>query len=342
MARQDNSYNQKIANRLRHLTIRQLRALAALSAKGTVTAASTHLGLTQPAVTQQLRQLQDLAGLPLLQRTGEGMALTAAGREVLALAERIEVAIADCQGALDLMAGRNGGTVHLVAASTAKYFMPHAIAAFSRRFPGIRIKLTIANRREIHEMMRGYDLDFAVMGRPPADLEVEVRQLGNNPHIIVAPKGHTLENVPAISVADLVRETVITGQAGSGTRSMMETMFQNSNLEPTIGMETSSIETIKQAVIAGLGIAFLSAHTVAHELAEGRLVVLDVAGLPVIRQWFVIRRADKIMLPPAQAMFDYLGSEGSNYLPDVPELRGKVPSSSISNQPAPGRKHRRR
>ena len=319
MGAKDFSYNSAI--QLRHLTIRQLRSLAALSAKGSVTAASSHLGLTQPAVTQQLRQLQDLAGLPLVQRTGDGMLLTAAGREVLVLAERIEAAIADCQGALDLLLGRTGGTVHIGAASTAKYFVPHAIAAFSKRFPGIKIKLTIGNRDEIREAMNGYDLDFAVMGRPPADVQVDVRQLGRNPHIIVARKGHWLEKDSGLSLTDLAQETFLTREPGSGTRTLMEGMFQNADFEPTIGMEISSIETIKQAVIAGIGIAFISAHAVAHELAEGRLVILDVAGLPVVRQWYAICRSDKILLPPAQAMFDFLGSEGSNYLPDVPELR---------------------
>jgi len=323
MRSKDFSYNSRPAIQLRHLTIRQLRALAALSAKGSVTAASSHLGLTQPAVTQQLRQLQDLAGLPLLQRTGDGMLLTEAGREVLALAERVEAAIADCQGALDLLAGRTGGTVHLGAVSTAKYFVPHAIAAFSKRFPGIKVKLTIGNRDEIREAMRGYDLDFAVMGRPPPDVQVDVRQLGRNPHVIVARRGHWLERDSGLSLADLAHETFLTREPGSGTRILMEGMFQGSDFEPTIGMEMSSSETIKQAVIAGLGIAFISAHTVAHELAEGRLVILDVAGLPIVRQWYVIRRSDKILLPPAQAMFDFLGSEGSSFLPDVPELRGR-------------------
>lgn len=308
------------ATQLRHLTIRQLRSLAALSAKGSVTAASTQLGLTQPAVTQQLRQLQDLAGLPLVQRTGDGMLLTEAGREVLALAERVEAAITDCQGALDLLAGRTGGTVHLGAVSTAKYFVPHAIAAFSKRSPKIEIKLTIGNREEIREAMHGYELDFAVMGRPPADVSVDVRQLGRNPHIIVARKGHWLAKDSGLSLTDLVHETFLTREPGSGTRTLMEGMFQKSDLEPIIGMEMSSNETIKQAVIAGLGIAFISAHTVAHELAEGRLIVLDVAGLPIVRQWYVIRRSDKVLLPPAQAMFDFLGSEGANYLPEVPDF----------------------
>ncbi|WP_024506311.1 LysR family transcriptional regulator [Bradyrhizobium sp. ARR65] len=315
MKARDFSYN---AGRLRHLTIRQLRALAALSARGSVTAASEQLGLTQPAVTQQLRQLQGLAGLPLVQRTGDGMLLTAAGREVLALAGRIEAAIMDCQGALDLLAGRTGGVVSIGAVSTAKYFVPHAIAAFSKRYPKIEIKLTIGNREEIRAAMHGYDLDFAVMGRPPADISVDVRQLGKNPHIIVARKGHWLEKDRGLNLTDLVHETFLTREQGSGTRILMEGLFQKSDLEPTIGMEMSSNETIKQAVMAGLGIAFISAHTVANELVDERLVMLDVAGLPIVRQWYVIRRSDKVLLPPAQAMFDFMGSEGANYLPEVP------------------------
>ena len=317
MRGKDFSYNHP-ASQLRHLTIRQLRSLAALASKGSVTGASTQLGLTQPAVTQQLRQLQELAGLPLVQRTGDGMLLTAAGREVLTLASRIEAAIADCQGSLDLLAGRTGGIVHLGAVSTAKYFVPHAIAAFSKRFPKIEIKLTIGNREEIREAMHSYDLDFAVMGRPPDDVSVDVRLLGANPHVIIARKGHWLERDAGLDLTDLVHETFISREPGSGTRTLMEGLFEKSELEPIIGMEMSSNETIKQAVIAGLGVAFISAHTVASELADGRLVILDVGGLPIIRQWYAVRRSDKLLLPPAQAMFDFLGTEGSNYLPDVP------------------------
>jgi LysR family transcriptional regulator, low CO2-responsive transcriptional regulator len=321
MRGKDFSYNHP-ASQLRHLTIRQLRSLAALASKGSVTAASTHLGLTQPAVTQQLRQLQELAGLPLLQRTGDGMLLTSAGREVLTLASRMEAAIADCQGSLDLLAGRTGGMVHLGAVSTAKYFVPHAIAAFSKRFPKIEIKITIGNREEIREAMHSYDLDFAVMGRPPEDVSVDVRPLGPNPHVIIASKGHWLAKDAGLNLTDLVHETFITREPGSGTRTLMEGLFQKSDLEPVIGMEMSSNETIKQAVMAGLGVAFISAHTVASELAEGRLVMLDVGGLPIVRQWYVIRRSDKLLLPPAQSMFDFLGTEGSNYLPDLPGLDG--------------------
>ncbi|MCA1454797.1 LysR family transcriptional regulator [Bradyrhizobium sp. BRP22] len=301
----------------RDLTIRQLRALTAVHAAGSITGAANRLNLTQPAVTLQLRNLQELAGLPLIQRTGEGMALTDAGRTVLALVERIEAALADCEQSLDMIAGRSGGRVAMGAVSTAKYFVPFAIAAFSQRYPKIDVTLRIGNREDIRDALRGYDLDIAVMGQPPAGVEVEMRPLGRHPHVIIAAADHRLNGKKRVVAADLAGETFITREHGSGTRMLMEQFFQKHRIEPKVGMAMDSNETIKQAVMAGLGIAFISQHTVFHELEEGRLVVLKVAGLPVMRQWHAIRRADKILLPPAQAMLDFLGKEGSRYLPNV-------------------------
>ncbi len=302
----------------RDLTFRQLRALAAVSASGSMTAAAARLNLTQPAVTLQLRNLQHLADLPLLQRTNDGMTLTAAGQEVLALFERVEAAIASCAASLDMIAGRTGGRVAIGAVSTAKYFVPFAMAAFSKLNPKIDISLSIGNREEIRQVLRGYELDFAIMGRAPSEIEVETHLIGDHPHVIIAPKGHWLAKDSGLAANDLTHETFLTREQGSGTRLLMEQLFESTALQPAIGMEMSSNETIKQAVIAGLGIAFISAHTVATELEDGRLVTLDVGGLPVVRQWFVVRRKDKVLLPPAQAMLDFLVAEGAHFLPNAP------------------------
>jgi DNA-binding transcriptional LysR family regulator len=301
----------------RDLTIRQLRALAAVHTAGSITGAANRLNLTQPAVTLQLRNLQELAGLPLIQRTNEGVSLTDAGRDVLKLVERIEAVLLDCEQSLDMIAGRSGGRVSMGAVSTAKYFVPFAIAAFSQRFPKIDVTLRIGNREDIRDALRGYDLDIAVMGQPPPDVEVEMRPLGKHPHVIVAAADHPLAGKKRLAASDLVSETFITRENGSGTRMLMEQFFQKHRIAPKIGMAMDSNETIKQAVMAGLGIAFISQHTVFHELEEGRLVVLKVAGLPVMRQWHAIRRADKILLPPAQAMLEFLGKEGFRYLPNT-------------------------
>ena len=134
---------------LRELTIRQLRALAAVHSDRSVTAAAKRLHLTQPAVTLQIRNLQALAGLPLIQRTSDGMLLTDAGREVLALSERIEAAIADCETSLEMMAGKTAGRISIGAVSTAKYFVPFMISGFSKLYPNVDVTLSIGNRQEI-------------------------------------------------------------------------------------------------------------------------------------------------------------------------------------------------
>src|SRR5439155_15813707 len=168
------SYNgDAMASRfVRELTIRQLRALATVQKTRSVTAAANQLHLTQPAVTLQLRNLEALAGLPLIQRTGQGMLPTDAGREVLTLCERVEAAIADCEMSLEMIAGKTAGRISIGAVSTAKYFVPFMISGFSKRHPNIDVALSIGNRQEIGTALRGYDLDFAIMGRPSADIDL--------------------------------------------------------------------------------------------------------------------------------------------------------------------------
>jgi len=300
---------------LRELTIRQLRALAAVQKNRSVTSAAKQLHLTQPAVTLQLRNLQALAALPLIQRTGDGMLLTDAGREVLVLSERIEAAIADCATSLEMIAGKTAGRVSIGAVSTAKYFVPFMISGFSKLHPNVDVTLSIGNRQEIGTALHGYDLDLAIMGRPPADIDMSIHLIGDHPHVIIAPTAHRLARKARIALSDLANETFLTREPGSGTRGLMEQLFETAGIRPKIGLAMSSNETIKQAVIAGLGIAFISAHTVATELDERRLVTLDVDGLPVVRQWFVLSRRDKVLLPPAQAMLDFLSAKGAQFLP---------------------------
>jgi DNA-binding transcriptional LysR family regulator len=297
------------------VTLRQLRSLAAIDSTGSVTGAARVLRLTQPAVTLQIRGLQDLVGLPLLQRTNDRTALTEVGRNLLVLHQRIALAVGDCAASIDAIKGLSGGTVAVGAVSTAKYFVPFAIAGFSRRFPQIQIKLSIGNRKEILAALRDYTLDIAITGRPPEDMELERRLIGDHPHVVVAPPDHPLARRRKLAIGDLGRETFIVREPDSGTRLLMQRTFTDLGFDPKIGMEIDSNETIKQAVMAGLGVAFISAHTVANECHDGRLSALDVIGLPLMRQWFVVRRADKPLLPAAQAMLEFLGTDGSTFLP---------------------------
>ena len=215
--------------KLRDVTIRQLRALASVAVGGSVTAAANKLHLTQPAVTLQLRNLQQLCGLPLLQRTSDGMVLTPAGQELYTLFERIEAAIESCATSLDMITGRTGGRISIGAVSTAKYFVPFAISAFSKLHPGMDISLTIVNRQDIRQALRSYALDFAIMGHPPPDIELDRHLIGDHPHVVIAPTGHRLANASGLSAVDLAHERFV-----SASRARVHDSSWNSFLRTAI------------------------------------------------------------------------------------------------------------
>ncbi len=301
---------------IRSLTVKQLRALAAVADTGAVSAAARRLGVTPPAVTMQVQLLEAAMALPLLDRSGDKFRPTDAGREVVEAVARIESAIRDCVASLEAMKGLEGGRVAVAIVSTAKYFAPMALGAFARAHPKVELSLAVGNRMEVLNHLRGDQVDVAIMGRPPEDIETIRTVIGDHPHIVVAPPEHPLVG-KKLGPKALTGQTFLMREQGSGTRALMERLFGEEGVYPKIGMEIGSNETIKQAVIAGLGLAFISAHTVAAEIAEGRLVQLDVEGLPIMRQWHVVRRAGKRLTPPAAAMSAFLSERGAEFLPRI-------------------------
>lgn len=313
---------EKLNSSMGRVTLKQLRALAATVHSGTASAAAESLNVTPPAVSLQLRQLEQNVGLPLLERGPEGLRVTQAGRELLETAEHIEIALAECGEALEALSSREAGRVAVGVVSTAKYFAPRALAVFAKSHPKVEIRLQVGNRGETIAALRGHELDFAVMGRPPVDFAVEQAVIGDHPHVIVGPADHPLARRRQLALKDLAEETILLREEGSGTRGLMQRLFADAGLSPNLGMEIGSNETIKQAVMAGLGIALISAHTVSAEIDDGRLAVLPVKGLPIVRQWFVVRPEEKRLLPAAQALWDFFASSGAEHLPALSRPKG--------------------
>ncbi len=299
------------------ITLKQLRALDAAIREGTISGAAQSLSVTPPAVTMQMRLLEETVGLPLVERTNAGLRPTDAGQVVLDAVHRCEAALEACGDALDALKGTGGGRVIVGVVSTAKYFAPRALAAFARAHPGVDVRLSVGNRGETVAALQDYELDFAVMGRPPDGFEVDRAVIGDHPHVIIAPPDHPMAARKSIAIADLAGETFLLREEGSGTRLLMRRLFAEVGLDPTIGMEIGSNETIKQAVMAGLGVALISAHTIAPELSDGRLAMLKVDGLPVMRQWFVVKRRSKELLPASQALWDFMAVSGAEFLPGL-------------------------
>jgi len=310
---------------MRHVTLRQLRTFTMALRAGSFASAAEALHITPPAVTVQMRQLEQIAGMPILERNSQGLKSTDAGREIAAAAARIEAALAECEDALASLRGLKSGHVAIGVVSTAKYFAPQVLGAFARAHPEVEIRLEVGNRAAILGALEGKTLDLALTGWPPEQLAVQKAAIGEHPHIIVARPDDPHAKQRHLAPAALVEETFLVRERGSGTRLLMERFFAEARVAPRIGMEMGSNETIKQAVIAGLGIAFISAHTVAVEIADRRLAVLDVVGLPVMRTWFIVNLAKKRLLPPAAALRQFMIDAGHTYLPSF-KTSAEVPA----------------
>ncbi len=299
------------------ITLKQLRALAAVVDEKSNAGAAARLNVTPPAVALQLKIIEEEAGLPVLERTPDGIRATAAGVEILAAGERIESAIAECSRALETLKQGEGGRVSVAVVSTAKYFAPRAFAAFTKLHPNIDLDLFVGNRADILSELEHFRRDIVIMGRPPEMLSLISKPIGDNPHVVIAPPDHTLVGKRALKLAAIANEKWLVREYGSGTRLLMERLFDEAGAIPRITMEIGSNETIKQAVMAGLGIALLSAHTVSFELKAHQLETLDVRGLPAVRSWFAVRRTDRRFLPAADALWDYLTTRGKDFLPSL-------------------------
>lgn len=301
-----------------NLTLRQLHTILAVDRLGQINLAAREIGLTPPAVTLQMQQAEAMVGTPLFERTSQGFQATDAGRAVIAAANDIERRVATLEDDIVAIRGAGLGRLRLGAVSTAKYFVPRLMAGFAEERPGIQISLSIGNRAAIIEALDDQQIDVALMGRTSRQTPVESTLLGDHPLVIIAAPDHQLAGRKQISKQRLAEETFLVREPGSGTRTSLELFLSDipGRLDK-LGTEFSSNETIKQGVMAGMGVAFISAHTIALEVEIGRLAVLDAVGTPVLRQWFVVRRTDCARSPAMDAFESFIGRRGQTFLPAV-------------------------
>ena len=308
---------EKLSSWVKLTTLRQLRGLIAIAGQGTISAAARQLNLTPPAVSLQLRELEKSVGIPLFERVNKRFELTHAGHEVFGIAMRIERLLRECDQTLNSLRGVDQGYISIGVVSTAKYFVPMVLAAFKKQYPKVKIQLQVGNRDSIVSSLENLDLDFVISGRPPTSFEVESRCIGPHPQVIIAAPDHALANRKKVELKDLAGEPFLLREAGSGTREMADQLLAGSGLNTQSASEFGSNETIKQAVMAGLGVALISSHTVAAELSDHRLAALNIDGLPKDRFWFIVRNEKKRLLPSSQALWDLFVESGSEFLPKI-------------------------
>jgi len=303
-------------NFIRSLTLRQLQIFVVAARHLSYARAAEELHLTPPAISMQLKQLEDNVGLPLFERLGRGVALTQAGEMLVHHALRVLGEIKDAEANLQGLLGAEVGQLSVGLVSTAKYFMPKLLAKFSQEHPGVEVQFTVGNREALLQKLQDNAIDLAVMGRIPVEIDAHAEPLASHPYVLIAPADHPLREARRFDMHELRRETFLLREEGSGSRRVAEEMFKNHLFTPTRTISMGSNETIKQAVMAGMGIALLSLHTLPLELKTGEVSVLDVIGTPIERTWYVVHMNSKRLLPAGQKFRSYLLEQAAPSLTD--------------------------
>jgi DNA-binding transcriptional LysR family regulator len=318
---------------MKNATLRQLRVFQTVARHLSFSRAAEELHLTQPAVSAQVKELEGHAGLPLFERLGKRIYLTAAGTELLTHSRAIVQQFREAEEAMDRLKGVSGGRLNVAVISAGDYFFPRLLAEFTRVHPQVTLNLTVHNREELLRELADNDTDLAIMVRPPEGEDTVHEAFAPHAYVIVAAPGHPLAGKPRVAIERLLEEPFIVRERGSDTWNSMREAFGARFSSVRAAMEIRSNETIKQAVIAGMGISFLSSHAVALDVRVGNLAILSVEGFPSMRSWFVVHRRTKRLPPVAVAFKRFLMEEGARQIERIIALDAAGPPAPALRRP---------
>ena len=300
---------------MKNVTLRQLRVFASVARHLSFVRAAEELKLTAPAVSMQIKELEAEVGLPLFDRTSRQVSLTTVGEYMLAHTRRVLSAMRDAGDLVARFRGLKTGPLDVGMVSTANYFLPRLLAQFREEHMGIEIRLQVANNREqIVTLMQQGEIELAIMGRPPQGWPTRAEPFAMHPHVLVTSVDHPftrMELVPASALAD---EDFIVREPKSGTRAALDEYMHSHHMTARVAMQMSSNEAIKQAVMAGMGIALLSLHTLGLELKNRLIAAPETEGLPVMRRWHVVHKLAKTLSPAAAAFRYFILERGEAFL----------------------------
>ena len=316
---------------MKQATLHQLKVFEAVARHNSFTRAAEELFLTQPTVSMQVKQLTKAVGMPLFDQVGKRLYLTQAGeelvktcREVFEKLDQFEMTIADLKG---LKQGR----LRLAVITTAKYFVPRLLGPFCKRYPGIDISLQVTNHEHILNRLNDNLDDLYVMSQLPESMEVTYKPVLENPLVVLAPANHPLAQEKNIPLERIACEPFIMREPGSGTRKAVQALFDEHKLSLKVQLDLGSNEAIKQAIAGGLGLSILSLHTVALEVPNSELTVLDVQHFPIERYWYAIYPNGKQLSIVARTFLDYLLIEGQHLAEQTAKRKLADQASSSKN-----------
>ena len=297
-----------------HLTLRQIEVFNAVAQLRNYTRAAEALHMSQPAVSMQIKQLEDSVGLPLFEQIGKKISLTHAGKHMYSYGRNMADLLEEADEVFEAIKGIERGVLSISVATTASHFATRLLAEFSKQHSGITISLDITNREALRRQLERNERDLVIMGQPPEGMEVIAEPFMNNPLVMIAPADHLLAKEKNISLDHFANEQFVVREPGSGTRHAIERFFEQHGVNFNTGIEMTSNEAIKQAVEAGLGLGIVSIHTLELELETQRICILDVRDFPIQRHWYVLQPKGKRLSPAAKAFKEFVLNEAEQFI----------------------------
>ena len=297
-----------------HLTIRQIEVFNAVARLQNYTRAAEQLHMSQPAVSMQIKQLENNVGLPLFEQVGKKIHLTDAGKHMYDYGRTLVDLLGEADTVFEAIKGVESGRLSISVATTASHFATRLLSEFTKQHTGITISLDVTNRESLQRQLENNEPDLVIMGQPPEGVEVEAEAFMENPLVMIASPSHALATESQLRLERFEEEHFVVREKGSGTRSAIERFFSEHQVGFHTGIEMSSNEAIKQAVEADLGLGIVSIHTLELELETKRLQVLDVKGFPIQRHWYVIQRKGKRLSPVAQAFKKFVLEQAKQFI----------------------------
>lgn len=286
---------------MRNLTLRQIKIFLSANKYMSFSRAAEELHITAPAVSLQIKEMEEDMGVSLFRRENRKIELTSAGEYFLLYARRVLSTLNEANTMMERLRGTEIKVLRIGIVSTAKYFLPRMLLEFKKDFPNLQIAIEVRNRLHLVELLRDGEIDIAIMGQPPKEIDTRAEAFAGHPHVFVANPENPLVGKTNLEPEALTDYQFISRELGSGTRSIMERYFAEHSISPIVTMEISSNETVKQAVIAGLGISFVSLHTIGSEVANKQIAILDIQNTPIIRTWHVVALSKRNASQAAEA-----------------------------------------
>ncbi|MFT7386939.1 MAG: DNA-binding transcriptional LysR family regulator [Candidatus Endobugula sp.] len=302
---------------LKNATLRQLQIFMVAAENESYARAAETMHLTQPAVSMQMKRLAEMAETDLFFKSGRELKLTSAGKTLLPYVRQITQTIREAGEELDAIKGARHGEIRLGMVTTTQYFSPRLIIEFNKQYPEIELDVFIANRRDIVQKLENNEIDLAIMGRTPRRVAVTANKFYDHPYVVIAPKSHYLARQRVINPEHLTGESFLVRENGSGTRLLLNDFFTEHDIHPPKIHAFSSNESIKQGVMAGMGLAIISAHTIQLEKTVKLLSILDVDTMPIMHEWYILHLTSKVLSPADIAFQQFMQTQAPKHMDDI-------------------------